>query len=167
MPRLRSPARTSGRLRIATAVRALGAPACPPQAPQSSEAWYGLFSVVLPCAHSTTSRPKPLVSPIVVRATCANSTCSLCGMASRLITVGAAGATASRSRRRMPALAAGASVLAADNGAAAQPAASASVNGAAKASLAAWKADSAPASPVDPRHPPGRRARRRPAPAPR
>ena len=122
---------------MATAVRALGAPACPPQAPQSSEAWYGLFSVVLPWEHNTTSRPNPRVNPMVVNATCANSSCSFCGMASRSMTVGAAGATASRSRRRILALAAGASVFAADSGAAAQPAASASANGAANASFAA------------------------------
>ena len=150
MPRLRSPARTSSRFRIAAAVRALGAPACPPQAPQSNEAWYGLFSVVLPWAHSTTSLPKSRVRPIVVSATCANSTCSLCGMASRSITVGAAGATASRSRRRTAPVAAGIRVLAAESGAAAQPAASARVKGATNDSLAAWNADSAPARPEVP-----------------
>ncbi len=45
------------------------------------------------------------------------------------------------------AVAAGVRVLAAASGAATQPAASASVKGAARASLAAWKADSAPAKP--------------------
>ena len=101
---------------------------------------------MLPCAHITTRRAKSLVKPIVVNATWAKSTCSLCGIAVRSITVGAVGASVSRSFRRTAALTAGASVLAADSGPAATPAASARVNGAASDSLATWKADSAPAN---------------------
>ena len=73
---------------------------------------------------------------MVVSATWANSTCSLCGIAVRSITVGATGASVSRSFRRTAALAAGASVLTADSGPAATPAASARANGAASDSLA-------------------------------
>ena len=58
MPRLASCSRTGGRLAIAANTRALGFPSCPPQAPQSRADSNGLFSVVLPCAHKSTSRAK-------------------------------------------------------------------------------------------------------------
>ena len=80
MPRSASRARTGGRLRIAQAARALSAPRFPPQAPQSSEAACGLFSVVLPWPQRTTSGAKPRVSPIVVRAVSAKSACSSSGI---------------------------------------------------------------------------------------
>ena len=141
---------------MAAAVRAFGPPACPPQAPQSSEAWYGLFSVVLPCPHSTTSRPNSPVSPHRGQGHLGGARSS----SERLSTVrlgrrnrGRQVAGRCRSlpgRRRV-------SVLAAASGAAAQPAASASVNGAARASFAAWKADSAPGQAGDSGQPAGRR----------
>ena len=129
---------------MSLSTRALGPPALPAQAPQSSAAPNGLFAVVLRCPHSSTSAEKPEVMHIVVSAPYAIAICSASespddpssSERSSAMRVDIVGSTSCRTAARSPAVRCGAKVLSAASGPSTHPAASANAKGAAAAVLA-------------------------------